>query len=622
MTLFKHYKHAYLLLDSKVRWLLALTAGLLSVVALLDLIGLGLIFPIAKLLGGNKDFLMLEEFSLIRPFVDDIDPVVLAGWLSVILVLLLVVKGIIAVSITYYTTKKLMQAEARYLARLYKSYLSAPIKFHLEHNSAEFIRNLNQNVVSLFRNTAIPLAQTFSELLLATGIIAVLIYANPFAAFISLFVLTAGGVIYSLAISSPVSKMAKESHALNMDVLKVMNESLGSISEIKVFDKEGFFLNAFMQTRMKLAKISWINNSIMSSPRFILESLVGIMIMSIILLSISSQQNGEEVMVVLILYAVAAMRLMPIVTRMVATANEARIAIPYVDQLNKDVEMFGRKIVIDNPWHIYEDREPVPGQLPGFYRELELKHISHHYGDDVAALDNVSCTILRGQSIGVVGHSGAGKTTLAGVILGLIHPSRGEILVDGEHMDVDEPAIHRSIGYVPQNIFMLDDTIRSNVAFGVPSDKINDDCVLDALKKSDLEDFVKSLPDGIYTRVGERGALVSGGQRQRIGIARALYYDPAILLLDEATSALDVETESRISGVIQKLHGDKTLIIIAHRLSTIQNCDKVLFMKDGRIEASGTFSDLNKTNDEFCRLIERARLNIHNSSQELEGEII
>ncbi|MBL4759651.1 MAG: ABC transporter ATP-binding protein [Mariprofundaceae bacterium] len=615
MSIYKHYRTSYRLIDVKIRWFLVLTTVLLSFVALLDLFGLGLIFPIAKLLSGDTTFLSHDIFTPIRGHIEGIAPKDLAGIIAICFVVLLIFKGIVATVITYWTSKVLMLAEARFNARLFKAYVNAPLSYHLMHHSSEFIRNLNDNIVKLYRNTAMPVAQTVSELMLSLGVFTVLIYADPWAAMISVIILGFGGGIYAFAISKPISRMAYEAHDLSLRNLRVMHEAMDSIPEIRAFDKANFFLDHFAKIRGKIATISYKEQTIMNAPRFVLEALIGIMVTAIILILISSGKDGEEVMTILVLYAVASIRLMPVVTRIVATISAARTAIPSVQQLSQDVEEFGGDIVLDGPWILPNQKKLVPGEIQGFKIKLEIREISHFYSSDIVALNNVSLTIDRGQSIGLVGHSGAGKTTLAGVILGLIHPSKGEVLIDGLPMDLDEPAILRSIGYVPQNIVMLDDTIRANIAFGVEPDDIDDAWVLRAIERADLSDFIASHPDGLDARVGEKGLRISGGQRQRVGIARALYYDPAILVLDEATSALDVETEARISHVIQKLHGEKTLIIIAHRLSTIQNCDKVVFMKDGCISDTGTFNDLIGKNDDFRRLVDHARLNVHEVSK-------
>jgi len=236
-----------------------------------------------------------------------------------------------------------------------------------------------------------------------------------------------------------------------------------------------------------------------------------------------------------------------------------------------------------------------------------LRHVSYRYPDaHELALRDISLTIPQGHMIAMVGPSGAGKTTLADILLGLLTPERGEVLVDGVDIHQDLPAWQRRIGYIPQSVYLLDDTLRRNVAFALPDELIDDRQVWSALRAAQLADLVGVLPEGLDTRLGERGVRLSGGQRQRVGIARALYHDPPVLMLDEATSAVDNETEHAIIQAIARLSGDKTVIIIAHRLSTVKGCATLVFLKEGQILAAAAYDALLATNREFQRMVRAA----------------
>lgn len=588
-----------------------LATVMLSLVTVFDLIGISLIFPIAKLLTNDAVFLARDEVKFIQNALGGVDATALASILAILLVFVLLGKAIVSLGLTYWTSKKIINAEARFMGRLYRAYLMAPIEYHHSHNSSEFVRNVYQSVVFLFRTTLLSTAQMVASLVLSVGILIILVVADPLAALTCFVILGGGGLIYGVLVASKTIKMATDTHNLTVTTLKVMRESLECIFDVKVLDKPNYFLKLFMDTRIKLAKIAYRQQLINVSPKYIIEILAGGLMAGVILILTQRGHSGEDVVAILALYGIASMRLMPIVLSVVSTTNSARRAMPSIKQLTVDVEELGDEIVSDTLWSIEQDSLISRKHALDLTGSIKLHNISHNYAENVPAVKDVSLEIEKGKSYGLVGRSGAGKTTLANILLGLIQPTSGEILVDGMPYDMRIAAVHRSIGYVPQHIFMLDDTIEKNVAFGVEAKDIDSDAVSNALVKAHLLEFVEGLPDGAHTMVGEQGVRLSGGQRQRIGIARALYYDPDILVFDEATSALDVETEAKISEVVESLKGEKTMVIIAHRLSTIRNCDTIVFMKDGRIKDSGPFDELQQKCPEFKTLTEISDITVN-----------
>jgi ABC-type multidrug transport system fused ATPase/permease subunit len=295
---------------------------------------------------------------------------------------------------------------------------------------------------------------------------------------------------------------------------------------------------------------------------------------------------------------------MPTVARLITTLNTVRLASQGINALRKDYQDL-------HEWFPKADSQSVPAQLRrqvAFKDLIDLQNISFEYLPKNPVINDISIQIKKGQSIGIAGPSGAGKSTLIGILLGILKPSNGHILVDGVNLNPSLSAYERSIGLVPQHVFLADDTIKANIAFGIEPSKIDLKRISKALLDARLYEFVATLPEGIETLIGEQGVRLSGGQRQRLGIARALYDDPDILILDEATSSLDLETESKITDVMTSLHGTKTLVIIAHRLSTIQSCDEIYYMKDGGIAEKGTFLELTTKNEEFKRLVHLGQL--------------
>jgi ABC-type multidrug transport system fused ATPase/permease subunit len=285
----------------------------------------------------------------------------------------------------------------------------------------------------------------------------------------------------------------------------------------------------------------------------------------------------EAVLPTLGLFAAAAFRLMPSVNRVLGAVQSLRYGMPVIDTLCAEFKLAVPEIAVTQ-------RSVTP-----FRATLELNQITYAYPAVAEpALKDISLAIQRGESVGFIGASGAGKSTLVDILLGLLAPDTGEVRVDGNDIQKNLRNWQDQIGYVPQSIFLTDDTLRRNVAFGLPNEQINDAAVHRAIRAAQLEEFVDSLPDGLETFVGERGIRLSGGQRQRIGIARAIYHDPAVLVLDEATSSLDTETERGVMQAITALQGSKTILIIAHRLSTVEHCNRLYRLQDGRVVEEGT----------------------------------
>ncbi|MGH8001479.1 MAG: ABC transporter ATP-binding protein, partial [Brasilonema sp.] len=313
-------------------------------------------------------------------------------------------------------------------------------------------------------------------------------------------------------------------------------------------------------------------------------------------------QNPQSLISILSIFAVASIRLMPAASQLMSATGILRNSSYSLNKLYLDLKEIEEIKKIDSEKYVFFlhqsnldviSRKSVQTKNLNFVNEIILNKINYCYPNAPEnALKNVSLTIKKGQSIALIGKSGAGKTTLVDVLLGLLIPNNGDIRVDGVSIYDNLRSWQNLIGYIPQSIFLMDDTVERNIAFGVPDEQIDSQKLQKAIQAAQLEELISQLPDGIKTAVGERGVRLSGGQRQRIGIARAFYHEREILILDEATSALDNETESLISDAIRSLSGTKTLIIIAHRLSTVEHCDRIYVLEDGRIVKSGSYREV------------------------------
>jgi len=369
------------------------------------------------------------------------------------------------------------------------------------------------------------------------------------------------------------------------------------IKDIKASGRENFFATTLggILHRNCMARRRYQFTT--ATPRLLLETLaIGIMLLGIVGLLTMGRSPGE-VVVTLGLFGVVAFRLMPSLNRLTGYASNLRAGSAMVGTIHADIQ---KVRALPGAGAVFA--EPDPLSLP-LHETLKVENVSYRYpGAERPALAGIDMTVRRGQSVALVGASGAGKTTLADVLLGLLEPDIGNILADGVAIRSHLRRWQRSIGYVPQDVFLLDGTIRSNVAFGIRDEEIDDERVMKAIRLAQLEKLVEGMPQGLHTVVGEKNAL-SGGQRQRIGIARALYNDPDVLVMDEATSALDAETEHLITQAIESLHGDKTLFIIAHRLSTVRRCDLIFLMHQGMIEDVGSFNELVERHPRFANMV-------------------
>lgn len=478
--------------------------------------------------------------------------------------------------------------------RLLHAYLNAPYTFHLQRNTATLIQIVTKDTGIFCNGVLMTLLTSVSNIFVTISLMILLIATSPMAVvLIGLFVLV--GYASTQLLKQRLWRWGKDASDSGTEMIRIINHSLGGFKETRIIGCEPYFEQQLHVQANKMASATSKSLTFSAFPRYLIEALVMTFLIVFTLLFLAIHQgNSQAITSVLGVFALASFRLMPAVGNILATINGVRYNSYIVDKLYLDLkeqETLNSEMTIDRSLHsdkLHEKRTVMP-----FGNEIFLKKISYSYPNiEEAALSEVSLTIKRGQSIGLIGRSGAGKTTLVDVILGLLTPQSGDIQVDERSIYQDLRSWQNLIGYVPQSIFLTDDTLERNIAFGVPDFLIDPDKLHRAIESVQLLELVAQLPEGIKTVLGERGVRLSGGQRQRVGIARALYHEREILVLDEATAALDNETESLVSDAIQALGGNKTLIIIAHRLSTIQHCDVIYKMEQGRLLQSGTYEEI------------------------------
>jgi len=454
--------------------------------------------------------------------------------------------------------------------KFFSGYLHSPYSFHLGSNSAY----LNNNILRLYE-IAGGIEYIFfilAETAIAVGIVSLLFFSEFYAALAVTIILPLSAYYIFYVTKKNLFKWGEQSHMHGGKRLKTIHEVFRGIKDLKILGREKKFLDIFdfhTDRHVHLIRNEKITQLL---PRYSLE-LVFVFSLFVILFFLIGDKPNTNMIPILALFAAAAFRLMPSVNRIVNNFQKLRSLAPIVNLLEKEFKEIVKTNSLQNS-----------NKTISFDSTIYLEKICFKYaGASKKLFSDLTLSISSGSQIGFVGDSGSGKTTLIDLIIGLLSPNDGSIKIDGQDIKQNLRSWQKQIGYVPQAVFLTDDTIRNNVAFGVKESEISEDNVLEAIELSQLSEFVAGLPDGLNTMVGENGAKISGGQRQRIGIARALYHKPKVLVLDEATSSLDLETEAEIVSEINKFKGKKTMLIVSHSLSTVSMCDQLFKLDKGKI---------------------------------------
>ncbi len=466
--------------------------------------------------------------------------------------------------------------------RLLSSLIHRPYEFFLNVNSGEVVRIINTDTPQTF-GLLITLLQLFTEIVVSGMMIVTVFIIAPMITLILAAVMLIMIVLISLVLKPILNRAGKDVQSSGTGMNKWLLQSIQGIKELKVTAKEGFFSENFNRYGSRFV-VSLRKSGVLSVvPRFIIEAVCMCAMFGIVAVMIYNGTDLELIVPILTAVAMAAMRLLPSVNRISSALSSISYTEPMLDKLIENLRDISGSDSVSLGMTLTKEEQISSGVIDGFDKEIRLSNITYRYpGAEDAVISDAGVAIAKGESVGIVGPSGAGKTTAVDILLGFLMPEEGQVLLDGVDIQEDMPGFLKLVGYIPQSIFMLDDTIRANVAFGENQNDV-DDQVWRALEQASLGEFVRELPDGLDTEIGERGVRLSGGQKQRIGIARALYRDPEILVFDEATSALDNDTEESIMESINHLKGEKTMIIIAHRLTTIDKCDVVYRVEGGKI---------------------------------------
>jgi len=552
---------------------------LMLVVSLLEMLGVSVIVPfVITMLEPEK----ILQNRYVAPIVNYLNITEYKQFMMLVagaIIVTYVVKNAFILFVNYYQSNYRNQLEKDLNIKMLSSYMRRPYTFFINTNSADILRGINGDIMNV-ASVVDGFSLIFSEGLTCLIIGIFLVGMNPFMAVSLLVIVGITAIVIILGFKKKVRQCGEQTREAFADKLKKINHAVYGIKEIMVSNRRSFFVDEFESAAQKAAESNTRYLWIGKTPNRLIEIVfIGGLLL---LVTVSYQETGNNVTFVTQLSAmgIAAVRILPSISSLTNGMNSLVYLRPSLEAAYENLVEANRRQ--EEPIE-EKNKEGKDNQTVAFHSGISVNHISWRYQKELPwVLKDLCMEIHKGEAVALIGESGAGKSTLADILLGLFKPESGSIFADERDIFRMGACWPRMIGYVPQTVFLTDDTIRNNVAFGIPGEEVEDQKVWDALEQAQLTSTVKKLDRGIESIVGERGISLSGGQRQRIAIARALYHDPDILILDEATSALDSDTENAIMETIERLQGKKTLVIIAHRLSTIRNCDRIYEIKNGK----------------------------------------
>ena len=593
-------KKSLALVERETTWQALAVVVLVLLSAVLEAFSIGLIFAFVQVFIDPSRIENLPWLiDLLGPALAENESGILI-FLTLSLLGLFVIKNLTLLGFYYVKARFVAVNEALMAERLLKGYLDGAYILHLSRNSAEFIRNITGAVSAVFSTVVMGFIDLAAEFIVIVALGTVLLLVEPVLTLGAALVLGTAILVFFTFTKRRFISWGMQEQEITGTILKSLQQGLHSIKEVKVFGRQNFILESFKTPRRELVGVDVKIGTMSHTPRLWGETVVVAVVLLTVVYALSKGDQSAEILSTLTIFAAAAFRMIPSMNRILGALNSVKNGTHAVNLVYNDIKEFQGNL----DEHVEDDGRKLP-----FTDSLSVEGVSFRYDENTGlVLDDINLVLEKGSSLGLVGPSGSGKTTFVDIVLGLLAPTSGQITVDGVDIFTAIRAWRRQIGYVPQSIYVTDDSLRRNVAFGLSDDEIDKAKLEKAISLAQLDELVESLSDGLDTPLGEQGSRLSGGQRQRVGIARALYRDPEVLILDEATSSLDAETEHEINNAIEHLTGRKTLIIIAHRLSTVRKCQSLAFVKDGRLMDTGSFDDLNTRNEDFHRLVDLSQL--------------
>jgi ABC-type multidrug transport system fused ATPase/permease subunit len=569
---------------------LGILVVLILVSGFLEVFGVGVLFPYVAILQDPSRISNMNYFGTFYRWLKiDSDSTFIVG-MSIGLLALFCFKGFFTIFLANYQLRFVNDIQTQLGQRLMARYLRSPYEFFLSTNTATLIGNLTTSILQLSSGVIQSALLLTAELVSFLGLLTFLVWLSPAFSLIAFIFAAAMALIFLSVIRTRVAHYAKENDSRWKAMIRKVNEALNGVKEIKLLGRGQYFVDTYSREFRAFAFAGRRYSVLSQMPRVALETSAVAMLVAFALFTIASDHAGADVFPILAVFAAATVRIVPSVNRIIQAWNSISFQKPAIEIVVSGLSGVPKKAE--------PVREPVAALPLRENLKLAVKSFAHS-GNQHFRLQDIELSIKRGERIAIVGHSGSGKSTLMDLMLGLFPGFNGNLVVDGVDCRGREATWQRSIGYIPQSVVMIDDSIKRNVAFGIEDPDIDADAVTRAISLAGLERVVRTQPDGLDTVIGDRGIRLSGGERQRIGIARALYSDPALLILDEATSALDNQTELQIVDSILALSPAKTIVIIAHRLSSVKLCDRVYLMESGRVIDVGSFAEIAARHPDF-----------------------
>ena len=542
--------------------------------SVLELMGVSLILPFVQLVmdTDGTDNALFQWFGRLVGAESQRELLI---WLGLLLIAVYLIKNTYLLFAKYVQLRFVFNNRLELSGRLMRNYMKKPYPFHLEKNSSEILRSVTSDVNNLYE-LVMDVIDLVSNLLIIAMLAVYLLYTDVVITLVVAALLGLCSYFYFAIMRKRTVDYGKQNQIYNGKMIQAVNQALGGIKEIKVLARENYFVRAYEENGRYYASSLKKSQFYRNAPKYLIETVCVCGVLATILVRLQMGADVQELVPQLSVFAMAAFRLLPSVNQVNNLLNGILFLKPSIDRIYEDLQEAGAKKNERPPERDYR-------RLPAA-DAVRFEHVTFRYpGTEKEILSDLSVELPLKKSIGLVGSSGAGKTTFMDLLLGLLSPDQGRICYgDSDIRDYPDAWGHK-LGYIPQSIYLADDTIRRNVAFGIPDSEISEAKVRRALEEAQLLEFVDGLDDGLDTMVGESGVRLSGGQRQRIGIARALYQQPEILVLDEATSALDTETEQAVMEAVERFRGRCTLLMIAHRTSTLENCDQIYRLEDGKL---------------------------------------
>ena len=571
------------------RWLVLVLISLVA--SVFEMLGALAIYLLLALLTAPETIAtvpLVGDLIALLPF-SDLTPLrIVAG--SAVMVFF-AIRGVIVVGRAYVETRLVTAAGVEVSDRLLAGYLSMPYRFHTRRNTAEMVRNAFVSTSTLQGSVMLPLAFLVGDALLVVGLAVVALASEPLGGVVAVVFLGGVTLLIQRLLRPRLQGWSRRSQDAATGGLQAIQQSLGGIRDIKLLGQEAMFLAEHRFFRLRSARALYLSQAAGAIPRAMIELAMVSAVVVLTLVTLATGASVDETLAAIGLFAYAGLRLQPVLQRIVTSVNSVRSNSAVVDDLTTDLHQV-------QDWAAVLAEQPAqPSDVPApFVDRLELDGVQFTYAPDEPsvrpALRGIDLTVRRGEFLGICGPTGGGKSTLLDLLVGLLQPTAGTITVDGRPLDAAPAWWWSQLGVVSQQVFLTDDTLRRNIAFGVTPDAIDEVRLARCVERAQLSEMVAGLPAGLDTVVGERGIRLSGGQRQRVAVARALYREPPVIVLDEGTSALDGATEARVIAALDEVAPDRTLIAVAHRLMTLRDADRILAVADGRVTDTGTYDEL------------------------------